>query len=212
MKPICEGQHTFRSEVLPIVVGERQLEFERVALTFVSHGMTDVFGQKNNKTVEDTLAHKRYAKLRDEIIRQTPLSLGEPLGDFLLELKRSGNSTYKRFLNPYVDGVYCRFRMERGPLSSKKGLYCYCVDGRLVYLGRSFDPFERRINQGYGAIHPKNCFLDGQATNCHLNALIADSFSSMSLFVCPLSDDLEIDRLERQLIQLLQPKWNIALK
>jgi hypothetical protein len=129
-----------------------------------------------------------------------------------LKLKRSDNSVYKHFLNPYGDGVYCRFRMERGPLSLKKGLYCYCIGGRGLYVGRSIDPFEKRINQGYGAIHPKNCFLDGQATNCHLNALIAENASAVSLFVLSLSDDLEIERLERQLIQMLQPQWNIALK
>jgi hypothetical protein len=204
--------HTLSGEILPVTVDGRRLEFQRATLTFLDHGMADVFGQKNNKTVEKTLAHKRYAKLSDVIARQFPGSMCEPLGDFLLKLKRSDNSVYKRFLNPYGDGVYCRFRMERGPLSLKKGLYCYCIGGRVLYVGRSIDPFEKRINQGYGAIHPKNCFLDGQATNCHLNALIAENASAVSLFVLSLSDDLEIERLERQLIQMLQPQWNIALK
>src|SRR5260370_42465653 len=98
--------------------------------------MTDVFGQKNNKTVEETLAHKRYAKLSDVIAGQAQGSMGEALGAFLLKLKRWGNSIYKRFLNPYGDSVYCRFRMERGPLSSNKGLYCYAVGGSLVCGGR----------------------------------------------------------------------------
>ncbi len=204
--------YTLSGEVLAVPVDGRRLEFQRVSLTFLDHGMTDVFGQKNNKTVEETLAQKRYAKLADVIARQSPSSMGEPLGDFLLKLKRSGNSTYKRFLNPYGDGVYCRFRMERGPFSSKKGLYCYCIAGRLVYVGRSIDPFEKRINQGYGTIHPKNCFLDGQSPNCRLNALIAENVSAVSFFVCPLNDDAEIDRLERRLIQMLRPHWNIALK
>mgnify|MGYP002066092645 FL=1 len=102
--------------------------------------------------------------------------------------------------------------MERGQLSSKKGLYSYCVDGRVAYVGRSIDPFEKRINQGYGTIHPKNCFLDGQATNCHLNALIAKFAPTVSFHVCPLNDDAEIVNLERMLIQEIQPQWNIALK
>ncbi len=199
-------------EVLTITVDGRLLEFQRAILTFLDHGMTDVFGQKNNKTVEETLARRRYAKLSGVVARQFSGSMREPLGDFLLRLKRSGDPIYKCFLNPYGDGVYCRFRLERGPLSSKKGLYCYCLRSSLVYVGRSIDPFEKRINQGYGAIHPKNCFLDGQATNCHLNALIAEDVSAVSLFVLSLSEDIEIDRLERRLIQMLQPQWNIALK
>ena len=201
-------RYTLSGEVLAVTVDERRLEFQRANLRFIDHGMTDVFGQKNNKTVEQTLAHKRYAKLSDVIARQFSGSMHEPLGEFLLKLKRSGNSIYKRFLNPYGDDVYCRFRMERDPLSWKKGLYCYCVSGDLLYVGRTIDTFEKRINQGYGAVHPKNCFLDGQATNCHLNALIAKNVSAVSLFVLPMSDDLEIERLEEQLIRMLRPKRN----
>jgi len=109
--------------------------------------------------------------------------MGDSLGTFLLTLKRSGDAFYKQFLNRYGDGSYCKFHMERGPTASRKGLYCYRVDQELVYVGRSRDPFEKRINHGYGTIHPKNCYLDGQATNCHLNALIASSVPSVSLYV-----------------------------
>jgi len=199
-------------DFLGVTVDGEELQFQRVNLEFVAHGITDLFGLKNNKTVEATLAHKRYAKLVEVISDRSGSALGEPLGDFLLSLKKSGNPAYKHFLNRYGDDVYCRFRMERGTFSSKKGLYCYCVDGRIVYIGRSLDPFEKRINQGYGAVHPKNCFLDGQATNCRLNALIAQNASAISFFVFPLSDDRRIKRLEQRLIQLLQPLWNLALK
>lgn len=63
-------RYTLSGEVLAVTVDERRLEFQRANLTFIDHGMTDVFGQKNNKTVEQTLAHKRYAKLSDVIARQ----------------------------------------------------------------------------------------------------------------------------------------------
>lgn len=36
--------------------------------------------------------------------------------------------------------------------------------------------------------------------------------SAMVFFVCPLTDDAEIDHLERQLIRHTLPQWNIALK
>jgi hypothetical protein len=138
--------------------------------------------------------------------------MDKPLGTFLLQLKTSGNANYKRFLNGYGDSGYCTFRMERGPLARKKGLYCYRLKHEIVYVGRSYDPFDKRINQGYGTIHPKNCYVDGQATNCHLNALIAPNLGEIALFLCPLADDTEIERLERRLIQLLRPRWNIALR
>jgi hypothetical protein len=37
---------------------------------------------------------------------------------------------------------------------------------------------KKRISQGYGKISPKNCYLDGLATNCHLNALITETIKS----------------------------------
>ena len=195
-----------------ITFDHQVLQFQQVKLSFLEHLKGDVFGQKNNKTVAETLAHKRYAKFVGLISAEHPNSADTPLGEFLLGLKSSGNLSYKRFLNAYGDGSYCTFRMERSPLSRKKGLYCYRLTGKVVYVGRSYDPFEKRINQGYGKIHPKNCFLDGQATNCHLNALIASNVVGISLFVCPLESDTEIERLERRIIHLLQPQWNIALK
>lgn len=191
---------------------EQALQFQEVKLSFVDGFRTDVFGQKNNKTVAETLAHGRYAKFEKWISSEHSTSQDKPLGTFLLGLKASGNLSYKRFLNAYGDGSYCTFRMERSPLSRMKGLYCYRLTGKVVYVGRSYDPFDKRINQGYGTIHPKNCFLDGQATNCHLNALVASNTTKTSLFVCPLESDSEIERLERRVIHLLQPQWNIALR
>ncbi len=120
-------QYTLNGEALTVTVDGRLLEFQRAILTFHGHGMTDVFSLKNNKTVEETLAHKRYAKLSSVVSGKFSGSMREPLGDFLLKLKRSGDPLYKCFLNPYGDGIYRKFQIKRGSLSSKKGLYCYCV-------------------------------------------------------------------------------------
>src|SRR5687768_2053795 len=114
--------YTLSGNLLTVSIDGRRLEFQRVGLVFLDHGITDVFGRKNNKTVKQTLTQKRYVKLADVIVRQFPNGMAEPLGDFLLKLKQSGDLMYTRFLNPYGDGVYCRFRMERGPFSVKKGL------------------------------------------------------------------------------------------
>lgn len=199
------GQLTLRFD-------DQTLLFQEAKLSFLPGIKSNVFGQKNNKTVAETLAHKRYAKLNSLISDEHPNAMNETLGTFLLRLKTSGADKYKRFLNAYGDGSYCTFRMERGSLSRKKGLYCYRLKDETVYVGRSYDPFEKRINQGYGTIHPKNCYIDGQATNCHLNALIASNICNVTFFVCPLENDRDIESLERRAIQLLQPRWNIALR
>jgi len=81
----------------------------------------------------------------------------------------------------------------------------------IKYIGKTTDGFKKRINQGYGKIHPKNCYLDGQATNCHLNALIAENSDQIRFYVCPVESESEIAKLEAVCIQRFRPEWNIAL-
>ena len=67
----------------------------------------------------------------------------------------------------------------------------------------------KRINQDYGNIHPKNCYVDGQATNCRLNAQITPLHGSISLWMCLMDDDEEIIAAERRFIRAYQPPWNL---
>src|SRR5689334_8007031 len=100
-----------------ILFDDQKLEFQEAKLSFLDGVKTDVFGKKNNKTLAETLAHKRYAKFAGLITTKHPTSMNVPLGEFLLGLKKSGDVGYKSFLNEYGDGSYCTFRMERGALS-----------------------------------------------------------------------------------------------
>lgn len=186
------------------------LEFFPVKLNFLETTTTNQFAYKNNKTVAETLTHKRYAHLAIEVGKNYTAFLSEKLGDFLLRLKLEGDPFYLKFLNKYGDKTFCTFSIAQ--YRGQKGLYSYVVDGKIKYIGRCKDNFGKRINQGYGRIHPKNCYIDGQATNCHLNSLIAENKNNIEFFVCPLQNDTEIDLFERYLIQKEQPLWNIALK
>ena len=176
------------------------------------HDLTDIFAQKNNKTVGETIAHKRYAHLAPTVLSLYPSSLIQPLGSFLFQQKQAQNPFYKRFLNPYGDQSFCTFSIFDPVAIRQYGLYCYAINDDIQYIGRCHDSFGKRVNQGYGRIHPKNCYLDGQATNCHLNALIAQVYTQIQFFIALLTDRGTINHLERQLIQTLQPAWNIALK
>ena len=139
-------------------------------------------------------------------------SLNQPLGDFLLGLKRKNNPFYRKFLNQYGDKTYCSFYIDDTENITAKGLYAYSMDGQIKYIGRCFDNFRKRINQGYGHIHPKNCYIDGQSTNCHLNSLIMPVRDRILLYICKLSNESHIKILEVKLIQQLNPEWNIVLK
>lgn len=188
--------------------GGLQLEFIKVDLVFTEfHSDRPVWALKNNKTVRETLQHPRYAALSAacDLFNE---DLDKPLGEFLFSLKQSGDTLYKRFLNPDGDANFVTFSIRDRQIWEMSGLYLFLLQGEVVYVGRCLDCFGKRINQGYGKIHPKNCYIDGQRTNCRLNALIAEHREEVELWLRPLEDAGETTRLESELIRTYQPRWN----
>ena len=60
----------------------------------------------------------------------------------------------------------------------------------------------------FGAIHPKNCYVGGQSTNCKINALVLKSTKAsqrLDLFFLETEDRHAI---EAWLIEELHPPWN----
>lgn len=184
-------------------------KFERVSLEFELGNFSDVFADKNNKTLGQTLEHRRYSALKRECERFCASDLNLPIGSFLKNLKANGDGLYKRFLNKYGDLNYSRFRLANESVLDSRGLYLYAHEGQLLYIGRCRDSFRKRVNQGYGMISPKNCFLDGQATNCNINSRIT-SFGSerIEFHVCLIPDLQTITTLEAGLIVDYRPPWN----
>jgi hypothetical protein len=183
--------------------------FERVALRFVEGRKTNVFSQKNNKSLRETIEHGRYSGLRGEALEKYADALDQPLGTFLLEIKLRGDLFYKKFLNAYGDAIYSTFCIADDSFLKKRGVYAYVVDGNVAYIGRCRDSMSKRINQGYGKIHPKNCYVDGQATNCHLNALITSAGVGTELWLCPIDSVDDISVVEVELVRAHSPPWNI---
>jgi hypothetical protein len=194
---------------MKIVVQEHQLEFVQVPIIFRQHNVINLFAEKNNKTLAETLSSKRYASLAEEVQRRYPNLLNDGLGKFLYRLKVSGDNFYLRFLNEFGDNVFCDFSIAKTTHSRAKGIYCFTIGEEVKYFGRSHDPFEKRLNQGYGHISPKNCYRDGQSTNCHVNSLIAKNIAEVAFYVYPLDDDFKIDHLEKLLINVHKPEWNV---
>jgi hypothetical protein len=197
---------------LQILAHNIELEFSRVSLLFLESGLTNLFALKNDKTLEETLLDPKYKKFAKKIVVNYPLSLQKKLGNFLLELKNNTDPFYLEFLNKYGDTNYCKFKILDPIHGKKKGLYLYVANEEIMYIGRCNDCFYKRINVGYGNISPKNCYIDGQATNCHLNQLISIWADNISFWVCPLENGDLINYYEKELIKQIQPQWNIALK
>ena len=187
---------------------ETTLEFSHVPLHFVNDRRENVFANKNNKTLRETLAHRRYRSWREGKVNYAD-HLDSRLGDFLVQLKLSGDPFYQRFLNPYGDLAYSTFSISDTSALSARGVYAYYSAAALKYIGRCKDSMRKRVNQGYGKIHPKNCYRDGQATNCHLNARIAATSSGVTLWLCRMDDSDVIETVERALIREHAPPWNI---
>lgn len=190
---------------------EKELKqaLEKLDLSFDEHVYKNVFSTKNNKTLSETLSHRRYQSLKSATERNYSSCLNMPLGSFILLLKQNEDDFYKRFLNKYGDGVYSRFWLANSQDFTKKGVYFYVLNDKIVYVGRCKDNMKKRINSGYGKVAPKNCFKDGQSTNCRLNSLITKEKGEVSLQLCALNDDAEIEELEKMLIHELNPIWNI---
>lgn len=189
-----------------------ELLFEPVMLHFSEDIHVNVFSEKNNKTVEETLKHCRYEGFRKRVESSYSSYLSWELGSFLLALKYKGDKFYSKFLNKYGDMQYGTFYINDPRYVGKKGLYLYSIKQNIQYLGRCRDSFRKRINHGYGNIHPKNCYIDGQSTNSHLNYLITKNRNKVKLFICVMEDDDDIIRIENTLVTRYKPPWNADLK
>jgi len=194
---------------MKINIQGHQLEFTETPIEMHKLGITDLFAKKNNKTLAETLLGKRYSNLSKEVHSRYPDSLNKKLGEFLSKLKNDDDAFYLRFLNKYGDNVFCDFSIASTPLTKSKGVYCFTIGSAIKYVGRSHDPFVKRVNNGYGHLSPKNGFKDGQSTNCRVNALIAKYHPNVSFYIYPIDDDSEIDRLEIYLRDHLKPEWNL---
>jgi len=179
-----------------------------ISLSFEDETYGNVFQCKNNKSIEETLQSARYQKLQAYTEENYNASLSKMLGDFLYKLKNENDMFYKEFLNNYGDLEYSRFMLADTTQYKLKGVYFYYVNDELKYIGRCRDSMQKRVNSGYGNISPKSCYIDGQSTNCKVNALVTQNRGSVKLKIYPMDDIKEIEELESRLIDELMPEWN----
>lgn len=190
-------------KILKIKIEEKILQLKSVNLDFIDISLKDLFKLKNNKTLLETLKHKKYQSINLEGFSD---ELKMPLGLFLESLKAKGDEKYKLFLNKYGDAEYCKFKINDKEIWKLKGIYFYVLNNEIVYTGRCCDSFYKRINNGYGRISPKNCYKDGQQTNCHINSLVNKYHKNISFWIYPMINVEEIKELEVKLIKYYNPK------
>lgn len=193
---------------MELIINNKKLKFKIIPLNFESKNIENIFYRKNNKKLSKTFEHDKYSKLKTLLDGKYENQLDTNLGDFLKELKQSKDKNYLHFLNKYGDKKYCKFKIQDN--LKDKGIYCFRKDGEIKYIGRCTDNFKKRINQGYGNISPKNCFTDGQATNCHINYLINSSNNvEFGIYVMTDKTSEEIIEMEKLILNFKRFEWNI---
>ena len=191
-------------------INNLELSFREVKLYQFKNNLENIFKDYKSKTISETINSKKYKNLKSVIENENDIKM--PTGEFLLKLKNNGNKNYLSFLNNYGDKVYSHFGISENEVFSKKGIYTYYLNDKIKYIGITKDNYQKRINNGYGNISPKNCFKDGQTTNCHLNWLISSSFNNIKFYVKVMDNIDQIMSIEKKLIQKYDPPWNIQLK
>ena len=109
-------------------------------------------------------------------------------------------------LHEYGNRSFCRFSIH-SKWSKVPGVYAFFINGELAYIGQCCD-FAKRINQGYGNISPRNCYIGGQSTNCKINKLILNSYSlgnKVTLYFYKTNDYINVESL---MIKELNPPYN----
>jgi len=108
-------------------------------------------------------------------------------------------------LNKYGEGPFCRFKIPNN--YNVSGVYAISVENKIKYIGECLN-LSSRYNMGYGIISPRNCFSDGQETNCRINNLIyktANSGSRISLWFLQTENYKAIESKIRESEQF---EWN----
>ena len=111
-------------------------------------------------------------------------------------------------LHKYGSGPFVFLQLSSLP--EAQGVYAMVADDKeILYIGQSSDTIRNRWQMGYASIQPRNCFQNGQSTNCRLNRLIYAAILAnrkLELYVLATTD---YERIEKNLIATLQPTWNV---
>ncbi len=191
-----------------IIIGDIKLTFNVIQITIDEYNIENIFYGKNNKTLDETFLVSKYSKLKTFFGDKYKEHLNKKIGNFLKHLKETNDPNYQCFLNKYGDNKFCEFKIQEH--LTDKGIYCFINDEEIKYIGRCTDNFGKRINQGYGKIHPKNCFIDGQTTNCRLNSLINKTGNvEFGVYIMTDKTKEEIKKLEKLILTNKKYEWNI---
>ena len=130
---------------------------------------------------------------------------GEPLE--CLPQSRYAKAATSR-LHPHGGGPFCRIKLDDLPASSC--VYAVTLENNLTYIGEAGSLADRWGSRQYGKIQPANCYVGGQSTSCRINNLLLLAARRRSLVELWRYETSERKKIESELIDALNPRWNIG--
>lgn len=136
-----------------------------------------------------------------------------PLKDFngkLIEYNPAYRYSNKKNLrkNVFGNNTFCKFSIEKLPKGS--GVYAIFIDDETkpMYIGKAANLANRWSRRNYASISPRNCYVGGQSTNCHINSEILKEYKAgheIKLYILETDD---YSKIESVLICAYDPCWN----
>ncbi len=115
------------------------------------------------------------------------------------------NNINKLALNRYGLGPFLKFKICNN--YNKPGVYALTIGNMIKYIGETVN-LSNRFNNGYGNISPRNCYKNGQETNCRLNSIIFEQINNGKDVMLWFCQTINYKQIEADLRLSLKPEWN----
>ena len=112
-------------------------------------------------------------------------------------------------LHKHGNGPFCRLVIRGLPWQA--GVYIITAEGDAVYSGECENLAARFGLSQYGMIQPRNCYRNGQSTNCKINNLILQCAKANRILELWFHVTDQRFSVESKIILALRPPWNNQL-
>ena len=109
-------------------------------------------------------------------------------------------------LNEYGLKEFCKFKLQNA--KEVCGVYAWVINDEVVYIGEAAN-FKKRFNSGYGNISPKNCFADGQITNCKMNNVVYETYKDGQQIDIYFFETKDYKAIEKELLISIDTRYNV---
>ncbi len=182
-KPLKQGVFLpMKNGTIALQCGEKTLYFKPVRLVFSGSVRIGSFSWAQ-KPLREILDLPAYAHLKEIVFARYFRYLPLRSGLFLWERKERHDPFYREFLNPSGDEKFGIFRMKERDDAGRNGLFLVVNGGEIVYGGCSHGSFGNTINEYFGRVSSRDCYLDGDEIRCRINALLTTKKPDAGIYV-----------------------------